>query len=478
MPITTALPIIKPSDAKSWTDCKRRVWLDNRGDLDTQPSDDPFEKLIIDLGVAHEQAVLEELASKKDVHTATSPEHTSELMANQVPVIYQGQLFSEPEGIIGLPDFLILHENGEYQAADAKLALSVDKKEIQVQLGIYRKLLGSNLPAIVFLGNGEKDLIGEESASVATKFASEMRELLSLEEEPAVRYSHSKCTKCPYYAHCEPPFDAREELSLLYGIQGRSAEGLEHAGVSSISELANCDPTTLPDVPFLKGAEKKQRAILQAQSHLSGDIFHLKPSDLPKGHWVHFDIEDNPLTGTGEKHVYLWGFLVSGANGDSNQDRFEYVWTAHESDDQLGWQQFLDQIERYRQHHSDLILAHYSHHERTTIRSYAERYSMEDHPTVVYLLGEDNPLYDLNKPVMESLVLPLQGYGLKDICKHPDLVNFQWELEESGSQWSVVRYHDFQGSVDENQRALIKEEILKYNRDDVRATRALQLWLT
>ena len=188
MPSIKDLSFIRPSDAKSWAECKRRVWLDNRADLDTQPIDDPFEKLIIELGVAHEQTLLQELASKTDVHTATSPEHTTELMAKQVPVIYQAQLFNETDGIVGLPDFLILNENGEYQAADAKLALSVHKKEIQVQLGIYRQLLGSDLPAIVFLGNGEKDLIGEESDSVATKFATEMRELLSLEEEPAVRY--------------------------------------------------------------------------------------------------------------------------------------------------------------------------------------------------------------------------------------------------------------------------------------------------
>jgi len=35
---------------------------------------------------------------------------------------------------VGYPDFLIRHASGEYQPADAKLSLSVDKKEIQVQL--------------------------------------------------------------------------------------------------------------------------------------------------------------------------------------------------------------------------------------------------------------------------------------------------------------------------------------------------------
>ena len=73
--------------------------------------------------------------------------------------------------------------------------------------------------------------------------------------------------------------------------------------------------------------------------------------------------------------------------------------------------------------------------------------------------------------------MPTNGYGLKEICKHKDLVNYQWELEESGSQWSVVRFHDFLQLSDGMKREAIKNEILNYNRDDVRATRALEVWL-
>ena len=80
--------------------------------------------------------------------------------------------------------------------------------------------------------------------------------------------------------------------------------------------------------------------------------------------------------------------------------------------------------------------------------------------------------------VKKSLALPTYGYGLKEVCKHPELVDFQWELKESGSQWSVVRYLDFLAAEDAANRQAIKAEILAYNRDDVRATRALEVWLT
>ncbi|MFT5501019.1 MAG: putative RecB family nuclease [Woeseiaceae bacterium] len=141
-------PLIKPSDARSWSLCARRVWLDNNGDLELEPVEDEFAQLLIHLGLAHEQSILENLASNLEVHTATSPDDTERLIAQRFAVIYQPQLVDQAHGLIGYPDFLILEENGEYQAADAKLSSRENKKEIQVQLGVYRKLLANDLPAV------------------------------------------------------------------------------------------------------------------------------------------------------------------------------------------------------------------------------------------------------------------------------------------------------------------------------------------
>lgn len=299
-----------------------------------------------------------------------------------------------------------------------------------------------------------------------------MRSLLDSDDEPLVRYSHSKCRACPYYEHCKPGFIEREELSLLYGIDGRAVPHLEKAAIDTISRLAASDPDDIPDVPYLKGA-KKSRAVLQAKCWFDGQVYQTGEVVLPEGQWVHFDIEDNPLTASGEKHVYLWGFLVL-EYGDKD---FEYVWTDRDSENRDGWLRFLQKIEEYRDRYPELILAHYSSHEKTTIRKYAGRYGMEDHPMVLYLLAEGGPFFDMQKPVLDNLVLPLQGYGLKDICKHPDLVNFQWVDEESGSQWSVVQFNRFLDEANPAAKEGLKTAILGYNRDDVIATRRLEEWL-
>ncbi|MDR4652505.1 MAG: TM0106 family RecB-like putative nuclease [Nitrosomonas sp.] len=468
--------LIRPSDAASWASCRRRAWLDMHQTADFEA--DAFARLLSDAGLRHERRILKQLQNEYDVHHADSFEHTTILMQQGVPVIYQARLMNPDVGLVGFPDFLIRHESGRYQPADAKLTQSENKRGLQIQLGLYRRLLATDLPVIVFLGDNRTAVIGDEIDVLVDAFLTDMQQLRRQPEQPEVRYSHSKCRVCPYFAHCQPLFASREDISLLHGVHGRSAEHLAMSGIRTISQLAAYDPGTLPDVPHLSGIKRKQRAVAQAQAHLQNQVIQLNAVKLPAGHWIHFDIEDNPLTGTRERHVYLWGLL---APPYTHAD-FDYVWTDHENEDYAGWLAFLQKIERYRNAFSPVILAHYSNHEKAVIKQYAQRYNMTEQSTVQWLLGKTHgdshgPMFDLQKAVQDNLVLPLQGYGLKDICKHPQLVNFQWEDETSGSQWSIVQFNRFLAETDPAERQRLKSALLRYNRDDVTATHRLEQWL-
>lgn len=284
--------LIKPSDATAWISCIRRAWLDKH--LPAVYESDAFNQLLSDLGLEHEAAMLARLESQYPITQAISFEHTQALMQQGAPAIYQGRLVDEQQGLVGYPDFLIRHESGQYQPADAKLSLSENKKAIQIQLGIYRRLLKNELPAMVFLGDGRTGLLGDEVNPVVDEFIIGMRALLDLPQQPAVRYSHSKCRICPYETNCRPDFEAQEDISLLYGIHGKAAEQLAAAGISTISQLAKSSVESIPDVPYLKGSKRKHRAILQASSFLSGKVFQLNKATLPQGTWIHFDIEEIP----------------------------------------------------------------------------------------------------------------------------------------------------------------------------------------
>ncbi len=134
-------------------------------------------------------------------------------------------------------------------------------------------------------------------------------------------------------------------------------------------------------------------------------------------------------------------------------------------------------MEQYREQYPDLILCHFSSYEVVNIKRYAKRYGMEEHPTVQWLLGDNSPLFDIQPVVKNSFVLPLASYGLKQICKHEGLVNFQWQDDDSGSQWSVVQFVKYRMELIKERREQMKKDILTYNFDDVMATRKLEEWL-
>lgn len=462
---------ITASDSTSWLHCQGRIWLDKFQPAGEAVELSDFDKLIIRMGELHEWNIKRDLARQHQLIEAVSEEHTRALMEAGVQIIYQGQL-SEGD-IVGKPDFLIRHESGQYQAADAKLARSEEKKEIQIQLGIYRKLLGNDLNALAFLGNGTVTEIGDEADKEVEKFLQSMREILAQEVMPQVRYSESKCRDCSYHDTCKPKFEAKGELTLLYGMDSRAASGLEKQGIDTIRKLADTDPAVIQDVPYLKGYEKRYRAVLQAQSYFDDSIHQLKPITLPQGTWIHFDVEVNPLTDSGNDHVYLWGLLKPPYNGHA----FEYIWTNSEKQDRVGWEAFLAKIAEYRAQYPDLVLAHFSGYEVQKIKAYAERYNMQGHPIVEWLLGDNTPLFDLLEPIKECLVLPVASYGLKYICKHPKIVNFQWDDTDSGSQWSVVQYVNYLGELRPDDRERLKRNILTYNFDDVMGTRKLEEWV-
>jgi predicted RecB family nuclease len=467
-------PYINPSDARSWLHCKRRVWYDNFPPDPTKiaPSSE-FDNLLITLGKEHEKKIKEILGKDKQLIEAMSYEHTQALIAGNVDIIYQPIIEDKVRWIKAKPDFLIRHKDGQYQAADAKLARSIEKDEIKIQLGVYRFLLDNSLPGIAYLSDETIAEIGDETKSAINEFITDMSSILTSDFPPEVRYGETKCNACPYLNICKPKFEDKEELTLLYGIDSRSAPHLEQHGITTITELSCVEPSSIPDIPFLKGFEKKQRAVLQAKAYFSNEAFQLGTFKLPEGTWIHFDIEDNPLTKMNKKHVYLWGFLTP----PYEKQCFEYIWTTREEEDKQGWLDFLKLVEQYRNKFPDLVLGHFSAHEYNTINAYAKFYDMLNNQTVGWLLGENSPLYDIQKPIKEAFVLPLAGYGLKNICKHKNLVNFQWQNEDSEAQWSVVQFNKYLLERDATNREQIKKKILSYNFDDVMATRRLEEWL-
>lgn len=467
----TSIPLIQAGDAKSWVLCHRRAWFDRRPPVGfSPPVPSAFDQLLWRAGAEHEQAVATQW---NRIEQAGTPDRTYELMRAGAPVIGQAVLDRPEIGLGGRPDFLVRQPDGRYQIVDAKLASRLKgHPEITLQLAIYRRLLGNGLPAIAALAGGVQESVGDEANEVLDQFLAQFSEALRSPEPPPVSFSESKCGACPYDSICRPDFERAGELSMLHGVSATMAVRLKQAGVPDISALANADENLAP--AGLAAPDAWRRAVLQARAIAHQEWFVLAVPDLPEGHWIHFDVESNPLSTMPGGEVYLWGLLPPPhGRGD-----YVSIWSdGGPAADHSAWLAFLDKLEPWRVGAKPVVIAHYSAFERTQLKLYADRYGDVDHPTVQWLLGSNSPLFDLRTVVQRCLVLPLSSYGLKAICKHPGLVGFAWEVRESGSQWSVVRYMDFLSEQESVAKQAIRDEIESYNRDDVRATRALEMWM-
>lgn len=459
---------INASDATTWLKCRRRAWYDLHPLPDVEPIVDPFADLIAQVGIEHERAILEQFESFVE---ADSIEHTNDLIAHREPLIFQPVLSDKAAGINGRPDFLKLEDDGQHRVIDAKLALNIKSHpEILIQLAVYAKLFPSVHRPTAILGDRSHFELNDEQLTAADSFLADMERLLSQQERPRASYSHSKCQECPYHTVCVPEFEQAKELTLIYGLDKRSVPHLTSIGITNYATLAASDAETLDDGPYFKG-ERKDRLIHQARAYLDDAITILSAPRLPVGTWVHFDVESDPIANVDDGIVYLWGFLLP-------DKTFEYLWAEPGKDNhRASWRTLLKMLAELRIQHPALIIAHYSHYEIQIVKSYAKRFGDDNHGTAKWLLGDNSPLFDLRNVMREHLVLPLKSYGLKSICKDPRLVNFQWTHEESGSQWSVVRYHDYLLASETSARDKIKKEILSYNEDDVRATDAMVDWL-
>ena len=80
---------------------------------------------------------------------------------------------------------------------------------------------------------------------------------------------------------------------------------------------------------------------------------------------------------------------------------------------------------------------------------------------------------DLKKNV-DSLIWPTDSLGLKKVAP---LAGFSWRDEDAGGDNSILWYEIVVTTTDESQRREMSEKLLRYNEDDVLATKVLREWL-
>jgi len=462
--------------------CPHWIWYDVYGDQTKKGKIPPLIEMIHQDGLKHEKEMIksrkfEEIKPElfKDLDEAFLA--TMELM-KQGKNIYHGVLMEG--GWVGIPDLLEARPFDKAQGMEGKSNLGdhyyvvYDVKsgrdirdEYKFQLVFYSLILErlqGVLPRDAYIINAD----GEERSFMVEDFLEQFhlaRQSIEqiLEGEKPPPFLKSGCKHSPWYSLCVEDTKGCDDVSLIYRLSQNDQRRLYDIGIHTVKELAAADldhlRSRLEDWPF----DKILRIYNQAQVLVSNEPMILKKSEFPQVESeIYFDIESDPT----ETIDYLLGILVKQRTEPSStkasEGKYKCFLAKDKSEEGKNWREFLDFLESL----NDFVIYHYSYYEREVFGRLGQKYgisrALED--------KFKNNAIDLHLAVIESIVLPLYFYSLKDVAQY---LGFKWSAEDAGGAESVVWYNEWLETGDQK----IMDKIIKYNEDDVRATLFVKEWL-
>lgn len=266
------------------------------------------------------------------------------------------------------------------------------------------------------------------------------------------------CKRTPWYSLCVEGAQECNDVSLVYRLSQADQRRLYSVGIRTVDDLANIDGDELrpllEDWPY----DKIVRLQNQAKVLLSGEPKVLRKSEFPEtAVEVFLDIESDPTRDVD----YLFGMLLRDTK--SGKVTYEYLAAEQPTDEKEMWVKFLDKLAGW----DDFVVYHYAYYERTVFDRLALKYG-----AATALSGKFHEhAYDLHAKVVDSVVLPLYFYTLKDIAKY---IGYRWSDPEAGGAESVAWYDQWLKKADRS----FFDRVLRYNEDDVRATMLLRDWLS
>ncbi|QRP45942.1 TM0106 family RecB-like putative nuclease [Amycolatopsis sp. FDAARGOS 1241] len=288
-----------------------------------------------------------------------------------------------------------------------------------------------------------------------------------------------ECRRCPFWPTCEVLLGELRDVSLV--VRGEDAGELRKAGVSTVDKLAALDPAAEPPPMNWTGGTFAD-AIVLARAWLADlTVVRRTPQvEVPRA-----DVEvDVDMESFGDAGAYLWGTLLSGADiGVQRGYRAFATWDPLPTVDEARsfaefWAWFTDVRERTLA--AGLTFRAYCYNalaENRWLFGSVDRFGAEPGMPAkkdVQSFVDSDEWVDLFRSVTDQFLCS-RGKGLKVIAP---VAGFQWRDPEAGGEASMRWYRDAVGmdgeAPDDEQRA----RLLRYNEDDVLATKALREWMS
>lgn len=476
-------PVVTPSLFYQHATCPHWIWYDRFGDPSKKGEMPALAQKLLDQGVVHEEEYVRGMSLSKvtSADPAAAAEETLRLMAAGAPVIYQGLIEAEFDGVLwrGRPDLLERRPGASrfgdfsYVPVDIKSSHSIHKEQ-ELQLTFYARILHAvqgTRPRETAIVNVDKvRMVFVPAARHRVKTLALVRDIVAVMggEKPPLRLA-SKCKHSPWFAECVRAAEERNDVALVYNLDARSLPALRASGVDTVADAAAMRVESLPKIPFCS-RDELARVKMQAQSLQTCELRWLKrpsPPDAPLR--IYFDIEGDPLMDV----QYLFGFWIdpSSSVGHASSDSsgqapyYKYFLAERPEDEARMWREFVDWTATLPE--GGFKVYHYADYERAQTLRLAREHGSS--PAFERFAAQYVDLLDV---VRESVIFPLYFYSIKDIARSKFL-NYQWRHKKAGGAQSIFWYEEW---LETGDRAVL-QDIIDYNEDDVVATAHLHRWL-
>ena len=302
------------------------------------------------------------------------------------------------------------------------------------------------------------------------------------------------CDQCHWREHCREKLLAEQHVSLIKGVSYSRAMNLESMKPKPIRTWVDLANTSASDLN-IKGWPKPQLEIDHARARLSGSSFPFTPRSTDDVSVPRADVEidfDMESIGKSEANnqpacVYLWGTLTSIrsekvrkllGNPTEGFHGFSIFEQNETESDALAsfWAWAQDWIAKSREHDFSLKFYCYSGTaEHTAMKNVSKRSSGKAGvPSIDEIEEFKQSEYWLDiRDYVKKLIWSTENQQLKTVGK---IAGAKWEEGANGAL-SIVWFDTWNRSTDSTERESLKNQLLKYNTNDVEATLILRNWI-
>ncbi|KAA9166768.1 TM0106 family RecB-like putative nuclease [Amycolatopsis acidicola] len=287
-----------------------------------------------------------------------------------------------------------------------------------------------------------------------------------------------ECRSCPWWPTCEAQLRSVRDVSLV--VRGEDAMELRRAGVSTVDKLAALNPGDEPPILWTSGTFADAVALARAWLADLTVVRKVPEVQVPRA-----DVEvDVDMESFGESGAYLWGCLLSGADIGLPHGYHSFVtWdplpTVDEARSFAEFWAWLSEV-RARTAAAGLTFRAYCYNamaENRWLFGSVERFGGRPGIPVkreIQSFVDSDEWVDLFRGVSDQF-LCARGKGLKVVAP---VAGFSWRDPEAGGEASMRWYRAAVGMNGTEPEPGQRTRLLRYNEDDVRATKVLREWMS